>query len=79
MSEYVIRVLIADDQLLMRTVGLLTQHPTGNRRGGHGRKRTGGDCAIVADLLPDVVLMDACRGDGRHQGHGRDLTADFRR
>ena len=58
MSEYGIRVLIVDDQLLMRDglASLLNIQP-----GIHvvGTTENGQEAiAIVADLLPDIVLMD---------------------
>jgi len=58
MSEPVIRVLIADDQLLMRDglASLLNIQP---RIDVVGTAENGQEAiALVADLLPDVVLMD---------------------
>jgi DNA-binding NarL/FixJ family response regulator len=58
MSEPVIRVLIVDDQLLMRDglASLLNIQPgidvVGTAENGQEA------IAIVADLLPDIVLMD---------------------
>ena len=71
-----LRVVIADDQPLMRAASRRCSRRPGHRGGRRGGERRGGGRGRRARTAPDVVLMDIrMPGHGRHRGDARGCRA----